>query len=170
MKYLIFFTLILGFTHVSEAQSRAEKKQKKKELKAKSFAELKEFFEEKNFRFEADWADTQKGMRIDLMSNPNAYVQKRDTINARLPYFGVAQVATLSGDAGITIENMRLEREEVKINEKKFRIVYSFQVGSTRGELLSCVFTIQANKSATLSIRSTQRNLISYTGKITGLE
>lgn len=170
MKYLMILVLILGSVQVIAAQSRAEKKQKKKELRAESFQELKEFFEGRNFRFVADWADTQKGRRINLMSNPNSYIQKGDTINANLPYFGVAQVATMSGDVGINVENMLLEGESIKYNEKKFRLVYSFKVNSTRGEMLSCVFTIQANKSATLSVRSTQRNMISYSGKVSHLE
>ncbi|WP_422360257.1 DUF4251 domain-containing protein [Reichenbachiella sp.] len=170
MKYIIIFTLLIGFSQVAEAQSKSEKKQKKKELRAKSFLELKDFFEKRNFRFVAEWANTQKGRRINLTSNPNSYIQRGDTVNASLPYFGEAQVATMSGDVGIKIENMVVEEEVVKINEKKYRIVYSFKVKSTRGEGLSCIFTIQANRSATLSVRSTQRNLISYSGEISNLE
>lgn len=169
MKYLLLIIFLIGFAQISTAQSKSEKKQKKKEQRAQAFLELKDFFEERNFRFVADWADTQKGRRINLTSNPNVYTQEGDIVNANLPYFGVAQVATMSGDVGINVENTAIEQEVVKINEKKQRIVYSFKVNSTRGEMLSCVFTIQANKSATLSIRSTQRNMISYSGQISNL-
>lgn len=170
MKYLVLFIFIIGLAQIATAQTKSERKQKKKELRAKSFLELKKFFESKNFRFEADWADTQKGRRINLTGNPNGYTQKGDTVNANLPYFGVAQVATMSGDVGINIENKAVEGATEKFNEKRYRIVYSFKVKSTRGELLSCVLTIQVNRSATLSIRSTQRNRISYSGEISELK
>lgn len=170
MRYALILILMLSFVAETDAQSRSQKKQKKKELKAQSFQELKEFFEDRNFRFVADWADTQKGRRINLMSNPNSYIQKGDTVNANLPYFGVAQVATMSGDVGININDQLVEGDKVKFNEKKYRLVYSFKIKSTRGEYLSCTFTIQANKSASLSIRSTQRNMISYSGAISDLE
>ncbi|MEP2024885.1 MAG: DUF4251 domain-containing protein [Reichenbachiella sp.] len=167
MKYILLFFITLVFFGSAVGQSRAEKKKSKKEQKAKSFAEVKEFFENGEFQFVAEWADTQKGRRVNLISNPNSFSKKENKINANLPYFGVVQVATMDGDAGISIENESPHEEDVKYNDKKFRIIYKFNVKSSRGgEILSCIFTIHFNKSASLSIRSSQRNQISYTGEI----
>lgn len=171
MKHLLITLVLFTLLTPSMAQSRAEKKAAKRAQKEKSYAELKTFFEKGDFKFVAEWADTQKGRRINLLSNPNSFEQKDNKINASLPYFGVVQVATMSGDSGIQVEDQSPEKQEVKFNDKKYRIIYRFNVNTSRGnEVLSCIFTIQENKDATLSVRSTQRNQISYTGAISPLD
>lgn len=164
---LIFMFVAFGAV---QAQSRAEKKQAKKEAKAKAFAELKTFFAEGDFKFVAEWATTQKGRRINLQSNPNSFVKTGDQATAQLPYFGVAQVAPMGGDVGIIIEDAVLSNQTIEYNEKKFRLVYAFDAKSSNGELLSCRMIIQANKSATLMVMSSQRNNISYEGVVTEIE
>lgn len=170
MKHLLIIFLLGGLAVQSTAQTRAEKKQAKKELQQKSFMELKEWFEKGEFEFVAEWANTQKGRRVNLISNPNSLIVRHAVLNADLPYFGVVQVGNMSGDGGINVEDEPLLQEKIKYNEKKFRLIYSFEVKTQRGELLNCIFTIQANQTASLSIRSSQRNQITYTGVVRSLD
>ncbi|UXX79607.1 DUF4251 domain-containing protein [Reichenbachiella carrageenanivorans] len=166
----VLLIIILVALGTVQAQSKAEKRQAKKEAKAQAFVALKTFFAQGDFKFVAEWATTQKGRRINLQSNPNSFIKTGDQATAQLPYFGVAQVAPMGGDVGINIEDATLSNEEIEYNEKKFRLLYSFDTKSSNGELLSCKMTIQANKTAILMVMSSQRNNITYEGTITEIE
>ncbi len=155
---ILFFAMIIPL----QAQSKKElKEQKAKE----NYAKTKELVNSKNFVFEADWASTQKGRRINLTTNPNFLKVQGDQVIADMPYFGVAQSAIgYSGDAGIKFETAP-EKYSVDFNDGKYKITVKFDARN-KSENFNTVLTIFKNGNASLSISSNSRNHISYDGKV----
>ena len=160
---ILFFALIIPLN----AQSKKELKKQKAE---KEYAATKELINSKNFIFEADWATTQKGNRINLTTNPNFLKVKGDQVIADMPYFGVAQSAIGygSGDTGIKFEESP-KKYNVEFNDEKYKAVLKFDANN-KSESFNVILHIYKNGSASLNISSSKRNSISYDGKITALK
>ncbi|MDZ7613242.1 MAG: DUF4251 domain-containing protein [Flavobacteriaceae bacterium] len=88
----------------------------------------------------------------------------KEKIIADLPFFGVVQVPSTDGKGGIYFEE---ENPEIKTtyNDKKQRVELKFN-GKNRIESLSCTLTVFKNKNARLQIFSSNRNAITYDGRI----
>lgn len=160
MKILNTMLLALLLCNVLTGQN----KQDKKTADAQAYLNLKEKITEGTFVFSADWATTQQGDRINLTGNPNSVKISKEKIVADLPFFGVTQVPSTDGKGGIYFEE---ENPEIKTvyNDKKQRVELKF-IGNNRIESLSCTLIIFKNNNARLQIFSSNRNTITYDGRI----
>jgi len=147
------------------------KKEKRAEKAAKDFENTKELIDEKVYSFEADWATTQQGRRINLVTNPNYLQINKDSANIFLPYFGVAHTSTMayngSDGGGINFKGV-VENYEVSVDEKKQKIIVKFLANSKK-ESSNFILTVFKSGSSLLSVSSNIRSNISYegnTGKI----
>ncbi|MFD1314133.1 DUF4251 domain-containing protein [Namhaeicola litoreus] len=160
MKHLFIFLFFLTSLNVF-GQTKVEKKA----AEQKAYENLKTQLNNTDFQFIADWANTQKGRRINLIGNPN-FLNYGDTkIEADLPYFGVAQMTGYNSTGGIKFiqENPVIKKE---LNDKKQNIILKFEA-QNGNESFNCTLTLFKNNTATLSVFSSNRNSISYDGRIT---
>lgn len=163
MKYIVFLIMILSVSGLN-AQTKKEKKSAKKAAEEKVHAEVKSLLESMDFTFTADWANPLGGQRINLINNPNSMIFSENLIEADLPYFGVAQMASYGGNTGMDfkIENPEIQKE---FNEKKEKYLFRF-TGKNNTEVLNCMLTVFKNKNASLNVQSSNRNSINYDGRI----
>ena len=169
MKNTILLLLFMAISIPFKAQTKEEKKQLKKEKATEDFKATTDLINSGTFIFEATWATTQKGKRIDLTTNPN-YL-KLDNANADiyLPYFGVVHsTAAMGGDGGIVVEG-KVEKYKVDLNEKKQRTTIRFNAKG-KNDSFDFILTIYANGNSNLNVNSNSRNSISYDGEISELE
>lgn len=168
MKKIVvsLFFLLVAVTTVN-AQTKAEKKAIKEAQEQEEFAKTKTLVEGEVFTFTADWATTQKGRRINLIGNPNFLRLDHQKVDADLPYFGVAQVASGYGSSssGGVVAKGDIYNYSQKIDEKKRRITISFSV-KNNSENFNMILTIYGNGNSNLSVSSSNRNRITYDGKI----
>ncbi|MDU8887086.1 DUF4251 domain-containing protein [Yeosuana sp. MJ-SS3] len=165
MKSRLFICLVLIFSaQVINAQSKAEKKDEKEANELKEYRHIQTIIDSKAFEFVGNWATTQKGRRINLIGNPNYLRVDGTKAEADLPYFGVAQVASYGGDAGINF-NCDLSKYEVKKVDKKKRIVIKANA-SEGSEKFSLTLTVYPSGNTSLYIISSNRNSITYDGKL----
>lgn len=161
----LFVTISLLTTNVTEAQS---KKELKEEKKAAEYKVTKALIESGTYGFEASYCNTQKGRRIDLTSNGDSLIIDGSLSGANLPYFGVAQVSNMGGDAGITFENDNTEYN-IEYNDKKYKITIRFKA-KNKTEVFDVFITVFGNRNTTVGISSSQRNYISFGGDIAELK
>lgn len=164
MKKLLIILLAVGLVVPTFAQEKLSKK----ERKIQGYAEMKELVESGEFGFQARDARTQRGRTVMLTTNANSLGIAEGNIVAQLPYFGVAQYATMSGDAGISMKG-KFDSYEVDYKDSKKKIIIRFKTTSN-GEVFNCTLTIFWSKNATLNISSTRRDRISYNGQINPLK
>jgi len=161
--------LVIGITFILSiqlinSQSKAEKKATKEANELKEYKHIQTIIDSKSFEFTADWARTQKGRRINLTGNANYLRVVGTKAEADLPYFGVAQSVPYSGNAGINF-NSDLSKYEVKKADKKKRII--IKANASKGiEKFSLTLTVYPSGNASLYISSSNRNGITYDGKL----
>jgi len=164
MKNLLVFFLLI--TLVYAPTYGQTKKEKRAEKAAKDFNKIKELIDGKAYSFEAEWATTQQGRRISLVTNPNYLQINKDSANIRLPYFGVAHTSTMayngSDGGGITFKGA-IENYEVSVDEKKQKIIIKFLTNSKK-ESSNFILTVFKSGSSNLSASSNIRSNISYDG------
>ncbi|RMB59465.1 DUF4251 domain-containing protein [Dokdonia sinensis] len=138
---------------------------------------------EKQFEFIADWAFplntnslnqiANSGLlgignssgRVNLIGNPNFIRFKNDSISGYLPFFGERQISSFnSTDTGISFSGIPVDYEEV-VNQENNSIKIRFNIAE-RTEAYQVFMTIFGNRSARISINSSQRNAIRYDGTI----
>ncbi|SHH61265.1 DUF4251 domain-containing protein [Winogradskyella jejuensis] len=185
-KLALFFTLAF-FTFNSFSQSRQERKAEKKAKLESQFKDTKALLDSKNLMFEARWANPLgndvatigmslpggagvfQGNRVDVSTNTN-FVKLSD-INADLflPYFGrVFFPKRVGNESGIRYKG-EIKNYSLKVNEKKKTFVLKFEA-KTEDDFLQFNFRINASGYTTVTVTSTNRQIISYDGTITELE
>ncbi|WP_082333797.1 DUF4251 domain-containing protein [Mangrovimonas sp. TPBH4] len=164
MAYLVSFVFS---TATLSGQKKSEKKAIKNAQEQEEFLKTKTLVEGAVYTFNAEWATTQKGRRINLMGNPNFLRLDHQNIDVDLPYFGVAQVAYGYGSSssGGVVAKGEIYKESQKVDERKRRITTSFSV-KNNSENFRMILTIYGNGNANLSVSSSNRNRITYDGKI----
>jgi hypothetical protein len=169
ISLLCIFLLLFVTVAAVFGQDRQSKREAKKAAEEKSYQLTKEIIESGEFYFVADWATTQKGRRINLISNPNEFKISDQEAQAKMPYFGAVQMYDMSGEGGINIDGP-IEDYQVKYNDKKRRVSVTFKARSSKGnETYACTFNIGAAGGTSLGITSGARNRISYSGQIKAL-
>ena len=160
--YLLIICLIALSSITLTAQTKKEKKEAGKE---KRYENIKTMINSGIYFFEAEWATTQKGIRISLSSNPNHLIIDKDSADIDLPYFGVSQnpTAGLSDDGGISFKGA-IKNYNVKYNDKKEKAFIKFNANGSTGSFdISLVVT--SSGSSYLTVNSMDRNSISFDGK-----
>ncbi|MGL1886072.1 MAG: DUF4251 domain-containing protein [Reichenbachiella sp.] len=164
---VLILLLLLGLVVVVYGQDR---KAKKKEAQQEAYLATKEIIESGAYGFEATWATTQKGRRINLIGNGNSFVMEDGYVTANFPYFGVSQVPSMTGNGGITM-NGEIKDLEVKYKDKKMKMVVSFKTNdSETNEGLTVFINIGKGGNVSMSVSSTNRSRISYDGELKVLE
>lgn len=170
MKNLILTLVIIVIAVPMMGQTKSEKKKIKKEQNLKDYAATKELIDSGNFQFIAEWARTQKGRRINLISNPNYLKINTMEADIHLPYYGVVHTpsAGFSSEGGIVVKDV-VKNFKIDVKDKKQKITVRFD-GKGKNDQYEFILFIYQNKSATLSVNSNSRSSINYDGKITPLE
>ena len=157
MLVLFFCVSISGIS----GQTKKEKKQKEKQEK---YEEMISIVKERKIEFEAEWALSQQGARINLIGNPNHVRIIGDSISVYLPYFGVRTGGggAYGGSGGIKIEN-KIEDLEIEYDDKKRKINLKFNAfdGSERVEFYMNIF---GGGNTNINAFSNTRSNISYDG------
>lgn len=167
MKKFIPLVLLLLLISPITAQTKEEKKKLKEEVAQKEYEAAKVLINSGEYLFDANSTITQKGRRIDLTTNSGFLKINKDKAEAGLPYFGVAQIVNITGNGGIEFDNENTEYQ-IKFNDDKKRIEVSFKAknGSERFDISLTVF----GNNSSLDITSSNRDRISYRGRVTTLK
>jgi len=167
-KTIIICFVLFGSLQFINAQTKSEKKEAKAEKEQKEYNTIQALINTNMYVFEADWATTQKGRRVNLIGDPNYLKINNKTAEAQLPYFGVVQRASLSGDAGIKFES-ELAEYKIENNDKKKKTIITSKA-KNKSEQFSLTLTVYHGGSASLYISSNSRNGITYDGNVAPLE
>ena len=84
----------------SEAQTKAELKQEKKE---KEYQNMVSLVKSGNYQYEAQWANPIGGSRVNLLTTPNYLYFKDSQMDLHFPFFGTLRTVNTynSSDIGI---------------------------------------------------------------------
>ena len=163
MKALIkiFFALFIAFAAIASATAQT-KKSEKKTAKA---AAIKKMIESKDFTFEANYAYPSYGVQRYLTAGYDLRVNQ-DTVVSYLPFMGVAYSGagyTNNDDNGIkfTSTNFTYTSEEKK-NGMFYVVIKPKDVKNASQMAL----TISPNGNADLSVLSSNRERMRFTGNI----
>ncbi len=166
MKRFITILLFLSFIVPVSAQTRAEKKKMKAEKAAEAYAAIKKLVNSAEINFEADWATSNTGRRINLIGNTNYLKIDHTEGDIYLPFFGTAHSSSVgfNGNGGIEFKG-EIENYSTKFNDKKKLVVIKFRT-KEKSESFDFTLTLYSNKNANLTVSSNSRSNISYSGKI----
>jgi len=102
---------------------------------------------------------------IDLIANPNFVKVFGDSVSGSLPFYGERQFgAGYNANTGIEFKGIPTAYEQT-YNAEKERFEIDFQI-SEKTEVFQVSLMLFSNKSATVSVTSTHRNSIRYTGNV----
>ncbi len=151
-------------------------------------SELRDLINSQNLEFRAEWANPMASQGLYAISNAgllppgsnvgaiqitgtnNFLKMQGDTITANLPYFGERRLGGggYGGNTGIEFNGVPNAYQQTYDAEKN-RLEISFEIGD-KTEDYDVRLTIFPNKTAGLSVNSSQRNSIRYTGAVTPME
>ncbi len=164
MKRMILsvFFLIAFLSYLNAQEPEKSRKERREEKQEKRTEEVKELLHEKTFVFRPTHAMPMGGGNIHLNYSFDAEI-KGDTLISYLPFYGVAYRVDYGGrDAGFDF-TQPLEEYELEENEKGYLVKLEVK---NKMDYLSYTFHISAMGYATLSVTSTNRQAISYYGRI----
>lgn len=138
---LLLMAISLLGIHNSEAQS---KKELKKQQKQKNYTEIKKLIESGHYVFNADWANTQKGRRINIIGDGNTLNIEGVNATADLPFFGQAYTAPYGGAGGIKFTTTNADYE-IDYDDKKLKITIKFEA-SEASEKFDVYLIVYSNK------------------------
>lgn len=159
---LTAFLLLTTFAIVNAQEPQKTRKERRAERQEKKMEEVQKIIEEKNYKFNATHAMPIGGGSIYLNYSYDVQVTG-DTVSSYLPFFGVAYHLEYGGrDSGfdftLPVKNYEYEKEEegylIQFDVKKDMDNISF------------TFHISRLGYATLNVISTNRQAISYYGRI----
>ncbi len=164
MKKIILTILLLSFIIPLSAQSRKEKKKIKEEKEIEEYVSLKDFVDSNKVNFEADWATTNTGKRINLIGNSNYLKIDNKETDIYLPFFGTAHSGSVGfgGNGGIEFKGA-MDNYSVKFNDKKRLATIKFSA-KEKSENFDFTLTLYGNKNANLTVSSNSRSNMNYSG------
>ncbi len=154
---------VLAATATEEKKSRKEIRE---ERRATQVEQTKNLIESNAWHFEATQMLPTRGQSRSIM---NYHVLIEDgKLNSYLPYFGRAYSAGYSagGDSPLIFESTI---EDYKVTETKngaYRITFT---SNNRGDRISYTLNVSSSGSASLSVQSSKRQHISYSGNLVPL-
>ena len=168
MKKLSVLLLLISFTiQPTFGQSKKEIKAEKKE---QEYIDTKELINSGQYEFTGEWATSNKGRRINLISNPT--FMKFDNTNADgfFPFFGTGFSGSgyASGSGAIEFKN-EVEDYVVTFNDKKQTASIKFKVKGANDNY-DISFRVFAGGNTSITINSNNRSVMNYSGNITVLE
>jgi hypothetical protein len=165
ISILVLFLSLIVTTGYSQEKSKKQLREERKIEKEKQIATL---VDSKAFVFVGRTALGQGFRSIDLTTNSNYVEFKPDNIKSEMPFFGRAYsgVAYGSRDGGLNFEGNPKEFT-IEKGKKAYQIKATVK-GDTDVYLL--FLSISFGGSATLTINSNNRSVISYNGEIGPIE
>jgi len=163
---ILLFSISVGPTF---SQSKSEKKKLKQEKAAQEFEETKTRIDSQTYSFVATWANTQKGRRINLTTNPNYLKIDQQKADIYLPYYGEVHMASsgLNDEGGIVFKG-EIENYKVKYNDKKRTTVISFSAAG-KSDKFDFTLTVFKSGGSNLVVYSNIRSSINYDGELRNL-
>lgn len=118
------------------------------------------------FEIENEWANPTQYQRVNLIGNPNRIKFENDTVEVYLPFFGERYVGgAYDRDGGAIQFEGKPENLDIREDRQKGAVIVSFE-GNRKSENLDFIITIFKNGVARTIVRSSQRETISYDGKL----
>lgn len=159
--------MVVGIT--LNAQTKQDKKAAKAEADQKEYEDMKVLINSKTFMFEGEWATSQSGRRINLMSNPTYIKMDANIADGYLPFFGTSQVAGYGAGGAIEF-NGEVQNYTLKFDDKKQKAIIKFGAKGDASENFDVTITVFGSLSTTVNINSSNRSTMSYNGKTKVLE
>jgi hypothetical protein len=158
-NYLLIVFFLIGISTAIPFQSFAQ--QNTAALKTKQ-----SFFDLSNgdvYKFTATYVYPMRGLSRNLTSNYDIIFSK-DTLNGRLPYFGVAtSVDYGSRDGGVNLETNNFTYTQTI--DKKGVCIIKYKLKDSN-DIIDITFSIYKEGRADVSFHFLQRDGISYRGKV----
>jgi hypothetical protein len=171
-KLITLLVLAIFIASPIIAQTKEEKKAEKAEKSLKEYESMKALVNEGNYEFVGEWATSQSGRRINLMSNPTSLKMENEISDGFLPFFGTAYSGAGygSGSGGIEFKGP-VEKYSVKFNDKKQKITIKFSVKAKESNNKYDVsLNVFGNGSTSVNINSSNKSAMKYDGKTKVLE
>lgn len=161
--FLVFFLLFVISIGFAQEKTRRQLRHERRIEKQK---ETEALINSKEFVFMAKNSSSQGFGYVDLTTNPNFIEFKPDFIKSEMPFFGTVYGGVRYGDRGFHFEG---KPQEFTISKRK----RSYDIKAVvKGEtdVFVIFLTVFFEGSATLSISSNNRSIISYNGDIFKIE
>lgn len=117
------------------------------------------------FEIVHEWAMPLGGNMINLIGNPNFIRLKEDSLDVFLPYFGVRHSGGGYGSEGGIKYEGPAKNLSITHDDRRNTYMMKFE-GNQDSENLRFMVTIFPNGETNTSVNSSQRNTISYRGKL----
>ncbi len=163
-RIILFIILVFSFNSLI-GQSRLERKELKEEKSQKEYFEIKKFVESRMYKFEVDRVTPVRFPSIIFSGDGYYLTIHKDRVDTYLPYFGVRHSGGGFGESGGIEFNDSVEDYKVEYDDDKKRIIVKFTSGN-KGERFDVTLSVFKNGSSSLSINSTSRSRISYSGHL----
>ncbi len=165
-KRILALLLLLSISLVGTGQTKKEKKELKAQQEEEQFAGMKNHIESGTYEFNADWANSFQGKRVNLVTNPNYLRLDQDKARIYLPYFGVAHnSAPAYSNMGAMEFEGSVDNYKVKINDKKKQVVVTFRCRAEK-EVIDFTLSVFPDGNARLNANSNVRTSVNYDGKM----
>ena len=162
-KALTLILLLVALT--LSGQTRKEKKEMKEKEREEQFQATRQLLDSGNFEFNADWANSFQGQRINLVTHPKRFrVIDGEKADVYLPYFGVAHTSDMAftNQVGIVYEGA-IKDYTLLENQKKKEFTVRFRCKAER-ENLEFILTVYASGHSRLNVNSNIRTGMTYEG------
>jgi len=168
-KLVVLFLLLVVALNPISAQTKQEKKAAKAETAEKEYQAMKTLVNSGDFEFIGEWANSQRGKRINLMSNPTSIKMEGKEADGYLPFFGTSQSASYGSGSGIEFKGT-VEDYTLKFDDKKQKAIIKFKAKGDNVETFDVGINVFGSLNTTVNINSSNRSPMSYNGKIKKLE
>jgi len=170
-KIFALVTFVMLVVNPIISQTKAEKKAAKEAVAIKEYEAMKALINSESYTFEGEWATSNRGRRINLMSNPTFIKMEAKNADAFLPFFGTAHSGAGYGSSNGGIEfKGEVQDYQVNFNDKKKRATIKYKTKSKSSENFDVTITIHGSTSANVNINSSNRSTMNYSGEIKKLE
>lgn len=163
--FTVLLLVFVGFQPVI-GQTKKEAKETKKQ---QEYEAAKELINSKQYEFTGDWATSNSGKRINLISNPTYIKIDNSSADGYLPFFGRAFSGAGYGSDGAIEFKDPLENYKVEIDDNKQIVNIKFNAKGDKDKY-DVTMRVFGSGSATITINSNNRSTMTYSGKIKTLE
>lgn len=167
MKKLLFIlALLIPLFSVKAQETKKSRKEIREEREMQKKQEVKEMIDNQSFVFNANQAIPMSGGTVNLNYYFNAKIQG-DSIQSYLPFYGVAYSVEYGSRKSPLSFEKSIDEYSMEKDEKGYQIQFEVKNGN---DYLNYNFHISELGFASLNVTSTNRQSISFTGRIEPVE
>jgi hypothetical protein len=164
MKNLVLIAILMFSVVATNAQEeKKSRKERKAEREANLVEQTKKLVAAEAWQFDATNMLPSSGRSRSLTTSYNV-VLKDSNVDSYLPFMGVAHSAPYGGSDSPMIFEAPVEDYSVK-DGKKGGYIIKF-TAKNKNDIINYTFNVSSNGSTSLSVNSTNRQHISYTGDL----